>query len=427
MPHDLVLANAIIVTMDAARTVLDGWIAVDDGVITGLGHSGEPAAHERLDAAGGIVHPGFVSAHQHTMDALAGPAGEAQDFLDWLFGTYYAAVLGHSPEDAAQAVRLSSAHLARAGITTAVDCWGVGDVGSPRASQCLEASIEAAAASGLRWIIAPMVSDRLPHSWAPTIAAAPLPFRAGALTAPTDVALRFAADALQLETGRVRIWTSTELPEMATDALIVGLRTLAASSGRGFTTHLCASEAGAVDASGERSITRLEALGAFDVATLGAHMTFTDADDRAVLGRAGVAAAHCATATMLGGGSHSALGELADAGLTVGLGLDNATLNATADMGAEMRHALMFDRSRGSGHRPRTTDQVFAHATIEGARAVGMSDQIGSLEVGKRADLVLVDTSGSHWHSPRDPVHGLVWQARADDIRRVWVDGELLA
>ncbi|MDQ1130556.1 amidohydrolase family protein [Microbacterium sp. SORGH_AS_0888] len=422
MPHDLVVEDATIVTMDAARTVARGWVAVDDGAISGIGSGPVPPATRRIDAAGGILHPGFVSAHTHTMDTLARAGrGDAQEFFAWLFGTYYGSVLTHGPAEAARAVELAAADLARAGVTTVVDCWGVGDVGGSRAEQCFDASVTAAAESGLRWIIAPMVSDRLPEAWAPVLAAAPAPFRAEALTAPTEVALRFAADALVRERRLVSVWTSVELPEMATDDLLTGLGRLAASRGRGFTTHLCASPAGAVDVTGERAAARLERLGVFAVPALGAHLTATDAADRAVLASAGVGAAHCATSTMLGGGDHSPLGELVAAGVPVGLGLDNATLNATADMGAEMRHALMFDRSCGAGRA--TAEDVLAHATIDGARAIGLDDRIGSIEIGKRADLVLVDTTGSHWQPDRDPVLGLVWQARADDIRLVLVDG----
>lgn len=430
MMHDVVIDNAVIVTMDEDRRVVHGWIAIDDGAISALGERTAPAARERIDAGGGLLHPGFVSAHQHTMDTLGrAAAGETREFFDWLFGTYYGTVLGYGPTDARRAAGLAAHDLARAGVTTVVDCWGVGDAGSGRAHGCLRATAEVAAASGLRWIIAPMVSDRFPASWEPFLAAAPPgpsgdPFRPDALIAPTEVALRFAADALDLARDRVEVWTSVELPEMASDELLAGMAVLSASAGRGFTTHLCASEAGAVDATGERAVRRLDRLGLLRAGVVAAHLTHTDAGDRELLAAAKVGAAHCATSTMLGGGSRSALGELRESGMPVGLGLDNATLNATADMAAEMRHALMFDRACGTGQSRPTPAEVLAHATIDGARALGMADRLGSLEPGKRADLVLVDMRGSQFEPRGDEVTALVFQARADDIRLVLVDGE---
>ncbi len=93
-------------------------------------------------------------------------------------------------------------------------------------------------------------------------------------------------------------------------------------------------------------------------------------------------------------------------------------------MGAEMRQALMFDRVAGTGHARATAHEIFAHATIDGARALGREVDLGSIEPGKRADLVLVETGGSNLQPPRDPVLALVWQATRADIRLVLVDGE---
>jgi cytosine/adenosine deaminase-related metal-dependent hydrolase len=423
--HDVVIHDAVVVTMDVDRTVVRGWIAITDGAVAALGVGTIPDAEHRIDARGGIVHPGYISAHQHSMDTLgrAGP-GDAQDFFDWLFGTYYVGVLGYDEADAARAASLAASDLPRAGVTTVLDCWGVGDAGTPRARACLKATADVAAVSGLRWVIAPMVSDRLPEAWEPMLAAAPAPFRPDALIASTETALQFSADAFGLARGRVDVWASAELPEMATDALLRGLGDLAGAHGSGFTTHLCASEAGAVDVTGERAVSRLDRLGLLRAGTVGAHLTHTDAGDRRILRDNRVGAGHCATSTMLGGGGRSPLGELVEAGMAVGLGLDNATLNTTADMVAEMRHALMFDRACGSGTVRTTAAEVLSHATIEGARALGMQDRIGSLEVGKRADLVVLDTTGSHWMPRRDPATAIVMQSRADDIRLVLVDGE---
>ena len=211
---------------------------------------------------------------------------------------------------------------------------------------------------------------------------------------------------------------------MASDALLAGLGDVARARSVGFTTHVCASEAGAVDVGGERAVARLDRLGLVRPGTVAAHALFADASDRELLADRGMGAAHCAAATMLLGGTSSPLGALRDAGVAVGLGLDNATLNATADMGAEMRQALMFDRVAGTGHARATAHEIFAHATIDGARALGREVDLGSIEPGKRADLVLVEPGGSHLQPPRDPVLALVWQATRADIRLVLVDGE---
>lgn len=423
---DLVIDDAVVVTMDAARRVARGWIAIRDGAVAAVGEGPAPAANERIDARGGIVHPGFVSAHTHSMDAAAaGSLDVSAPFFDWLFGTYYRTVLALTPADAAQAVHRLATDAARAGITTVLDCWGVGDVGTRRADAAFAASAAAARTSGIRWILAPMVSDRLPEQWNPWLRAAERAggFRREALVAPTETALRFAASALDAAAGRLSVFACTELPEMASDELLSGLAGLDAP---GVTTHLCASDAGAAgilgpDGRGERAVARLERLGVLSPRLVGAHLSATDADDRERLASHGCGGAHCAASSMYAGSGRSALGELRESGIGIGLGLDNRSLNTPADMVAEMRHALAFDRAVGTGARRVTASDLLAHATIDAARVVGMAELVGSLEPGKRADLVLRAASDSRSMPPEAQI---VLASRPDDVQLVLVDGE---
>ncbi|MDY0830178.1 amidohydrolase family protein [Microbacterium sp. BG28] len=423
---DTVIDDALIVTMDGARRVLRGWIAIHDGVVDAVGTGPAPAARERINARGGIVHPGFVSAHTHSMDAAAaGSLDESVPFFDWLFGTYYRTVLALTPADAARAVRSLAMDAARAGITTVLDCWGVGDVGTRRTDEAFAASAAAARASGIRWILAPMVSDRIPAQWSPWLDAAEHAggFRREALVAPIETALRFAASALRAAAGRVSVFACTELPEMASDALLVGLGALDAP---GITTHLCASDAGAAgiggpDGGAERAVARLERLGVLSPRLVGAHLSATDADDRRRLASHGCGGVHCAASSMYAGSGRSALGELRESGIGIGLGLDNRSLNTPADMIAEMRHALAFDRAAGTGTERVTVSDLLAHATIDAARVLGMAGVIGSLEPGKRADLVVRSASGGPEMSAEARI---VLASRADDVQLVLVDGE---
>lgn len=423
---DTVIDDALVVTMDAARRTVRGWIAIRDGAVEAVGAGPAPAASERIDARGGIVHPGFVSAHTHSMDAAAaGGLDVSAPFFDWLFGTYYRTVLALTAADAAHAVRALATDAARAGITTVLDCWGVGDVGTRRADAALAASATAARASGIRWILAPMVSDRLPEEWSPWLAAAEREggFRRDALVAPTATAQRFAASALREAAGRVSVFACTELPEMASDDLLTGLSSLDAP---GFTTHLCASDAGAAgilgpDGSPERAVTRLERLGVLSPRLVGAHLSATDADDRQRLASHGCGGVHCAASAMYSGSRRSALGELRESGIGIGLGLDNRSLNTPADMVAEMRHALAFDRAAGTGTQRVTASDLLAHATIDAARVLGLAEVTGSLEPGKRADLVLRAAPESAAMSPEARI---VLASRPEDVQLVLVDGE---
>ncbi|MCF7548218.1 amidohydrolase family protein [Pseudonocardia sp. WMMC193] len=420
----LVVENGVLVTLDGGR-VQTGWLGIAGDRIVALAEGPAPATPgaRRIDARGGYVRPGFVSAHQHSMDALLpGSAARARAFPDWLFGVYYAEVLAHTPERAAAAARRTAAGLLRAGVTTVVDCWGVGDAGSARSRECLAATVEVARASGLRWVLAPMTADRLPHAWAADlarVAAADPRFRPDGLTTSTDTALEFTAHALDAAGHGVTVWPCAELPEMASDELLRGLAALAARSDGWVTTHLSASPEGARGA-----VDRiLAALPSGRV--LGAHLTHAEPAELARLARAGAGAAHCPSSTMLGGGAPSALGRIREAGLPVGLGLDNGSVNGTADMVLEMRHALMFDRVAGTTDRRACAETALDMATREGAVAIGRPD-LGVLRVGATADLVVVDTSGEHWWPRADPAAAMVFQERPGDVTDVVVGGRVL-
>lgn len=430
---DILIVNATLVTQNGDRDILDGWIGITDGVIAGI-EPGRPddsvVAARTIDANGGIVHPGYVSVHQHTMDTLGrAGTGDLEPFFDWLFGTYYGGVLGYSVEDARLAATLAASDLRRAGVTTLLDCWSVGDPGSDRSRACFDATVEVARASGLRWILAPMVADTLPDAWHEDLERmTTATFQAHRMITSTKMALRSARqsiDAVLRDPGLVDVWVSPELPEMASDALLTGLSAIAATTDAGFTTHLNASPASAAGDGSERAVERLERLGVLGASrVLAAHTASTTPDERELLAWRNVGVGHCATSSMFAGAGRSAAGELRSVGIAVGLGLDNATLNVPANMVGEMRSALQFDRVVPSGSQRLSVQDLLAMATIEGARALGLDARIGSLEIGKQADLVVLDTAGSHWLPRRTADVGIVLQSRADDIRLVLVSGE---
>ncbi|MEM9041286.1 MAG: amidohydrolase family protein [Actinomycetota bacterium] len=432
---DLVVENGRIVTMDAERSTFDGWVAVDGGTIVAMGEGdavGVRAAH-RIDAHSGLVRPGYIDSHRHSMDVLArgGDSGPVP-FSDWLFGTYYGTVLRLEPADAARSASLVATDLLLSGTTTVVDCWGVGDVGSSRAAECLDATLEVADRSGIRWIVAPMVGDRLPERWHADLDRVELAddrFRRSGMAVATDVAIEFVTGAFEGARGTrlVEVWAAPEVPEMATDELLDHLVEITRREGAAMTTHLLASPPDPTDPIGHdaASLGRLVRHGACDPHLLAAHVSFASSDDLRTLAARASGVAHCPSATMMLGGDRSVAGAARNAGVAVGLGTDNPSLNSLGDMPSEMRQALMFDRAGGVGQPSLDADAVVAFATCDGARAIGRDD-VGTIEVGRSADLVVVDRSGPHWEPRREPVAGLCFQERAGDVRDVVVAGRHL-
>jgi 5-methylthioadenosine/S-adenosylhomocysteine deaminase len=153
------------------------------------------------------------------------------------------------------------------------------------------------------------------------------------------------------------------------------------------------------------------------------HCIAVDHDDVEALAGARVGIAHCPTANRMFPGGTTPVAALRAAGAAVGVGLDNASLNPRFDLLAESRAATVAVRAGGG---TLTALDALAMATCEAARAIGMADRIGSLEVGRRADVVVMDTSGPHWHPHADWASALLWQSRPEDVRTVLVDGRVV-
>ncbi|ADP81785.1 amidohydrolase family protein [Pseudofrankia inefficax] len=430
---DLLLHSAAaVVTMDGpagtGRGVLDGgWVAVDGGRIAAVGGPGDPRpdAREAVDLTGHVVLPGLVSAHQHSMDyLLRASTAQPADFPGWLFGVYYRGVAAMTPDDARLAAALSALASQRAGVTTVCDNWGVAGGAAPgHVLDCADATLDAYRQAGGRVVLTRMLGDVVPsalaeaaaaHGVDPSVLVAPAGRVLGELRALMD---RFPAG------GRVVVCPAPELPEMASPGLRTAVVELARSRRVPLCTHLAASPPSAAAA----PLAELDAAGVLGPWLLGAHAAAVDAEDVALLARRDVRVAHCPTASAALGGPVTPVATLRRAGVTVGLGVDNPSLNPDADLIAEARWAARLARLRAGD--PRAGGKLDETAllrmmTVDGARCLGLDDEIGRLRPGLRADVAVLDASGSHWW-PRvaDWPAAVVRHARASDVRHVLVDG----
>jgi cytosine/adenosine deaminase-related metal-dependent hydrolase len=419
----VVLRNAVIVPVEPRGVVHDrGWLRVDGAEITGIGPGTPPngaAADRVIDASGGLVLPGLVSAHQHLLDVLLRgglPCGPS--FLDWLLGLYYEGMAEYRPADAALATTLGIVETLRAGVTCLVDNWGVdngSDAGRVRA--CAEASIEAYSRSGIRTVFARMFATRIPGAWRRN--------DLDHLIASPDAALGSIEELMSAHDGsegnRIRVCPAPELPEMVHPEALRGALELARSFDTVMPMHLLASP----DSRAAADAKRLDDIGVLDPRLLGAHCTAATPADLELLARRGVKIAHCPTSNAFLGGAADVAAMLAE-DLVVGLGSDNATLNCNSDILAEMRRAVLTSRVIAGPSSPLTASKVLEMATIDGARAAGLAGIVGSLLPGKAADLVLLDTSGPHWWPHHDWIASLVFQAKSTDVRTVLVNGRLV-
>ncbi|MDR0770686.1 MAG: TRZ/ATZ family hydrolase [Burkholderiales bacterium] len=175
---------------------------------------------------------------------------------------------------------------------------------------------------------------------------------------------------------------------------------------------------------GMRPLERLRRLGLVGPELIAVHAVHLEPQEITQLAACGASVAHCPTSNLKHGSGIAPLSALLEAGVNVGLGTDGAASNSRFDLFEEMRLAALL--AKGSTERASSVDahRALAMATVHGAQALGLGDEIGSLEVGKAADLCAVDFGALRLSPCYDPVSHLVYAASGDDVSHVWVDGK---
>lgn len=419
-------------TVDARDTVLtDASVLVRDGQIADIGPSaavrqrlaGEPG--QVLSGRGRGIIPGLVDAHVHLSETLS--RAVFPDVLGtraWVFHwakPFYAHV---DDEDERVSVLLGIAEMLRSGTTCFLDMGAQNDAGL---------TARAAASAGMRGIVGRHAADRMPAEIPPGWSAEMLrhhffPDHQAAL----EVLAAQVKEWNGYADGRIRCWVNIEGKEPCSLELHVGARQLAAELGVGTTYHLATSieEARVSERHhGCWPVTRIASAGGLGGNLVLAHaVALTDTEIR-LLARAGTSVAFCPSSSLKLAKGATAIGkypELLAAGVSVGLGTDG--VSAAGNLNLHRQVHLMAGLFKDSRLDPELVGarKAVRMATIEGARALGWADQIGSLEVGKQADFVLFDLNHHEWTPYADPLQALVWSASPASIAETWVAGQPL-
>lgn len=412
---DLLVIGGDVVTMNEGREVLTSCtVAVSNGRIRGLGAAERMRAlfpgAEELDAAGCVVVPGLIDAHQHTTadpfvrSMIPDDITSNQSIFDWVVPLH--AVLDGDDDELAATITAVDA-LTR-GVTTLFE---PGTVANPlRVAAGLETAGIRGRVGRWGWDVAGM-----PYS-------APLQ-ESLAMQAETVAALP--AD------GIVTGWITLVGHDLASDELFQGAAALATRLDVGLTLHMSPGNrdiAAYAERSGLRPIVHLHRLGVLGPRLLLGHAVWLDDTELDLLCESGTAVASCPGAYLrlaqgyTRAGRH---GEFVRRGGRLALGCDSHNAGDTPDVFRAAYLLAALERDRGAdtsvgAHR------AFALATIEGARAVGIGDLVGSLEVGKAADLVVLDATGPGWIPRGDLALMLIWGAGSADVRDVVVDGDIV-
>jgi cytosine/adenosine deaminase-related metal-dependent hydrolase len=419
---DLLLRHGRILTLDPERRILvDGAIAIASGRIVAIGPDREvgeahaPAAARSRDLGGALVHPGLVDGHNHT-NSRAARGLIPKDSTDWS-PVEIETLTGMTPELEYASAVLSSMEMVASGTTIYADTGG---------SMFLDDTVRAIETVGMRGLPGWFVVD------------APDAFQA--LRVSTEEGLRrledqldrypFAASAAAGRRVRSAVLLSGMLTD--TDELVVAAKLLADDRGVPLIMHKSWDEAevtASIDAHGRRPVERLADLGVLGPNVTLAHAIHLDDAEVALCAASGTSLVHCPNASMIRGVGAIRTGRFPEAlaaGLTVALGSDGGR-SGKHDVARSMGIVALANRELRGEFPVLTNEQALEMATLHGARALGMADEIGSLEVGKRADLVVHDlTRTEHYPRFHDLVDALVLVMQSGTVESVYVDGEAI-
>jgi len=414
MKVDTVITGATIVTMDAERRVItDGAIAVAGDRIVAVGKSAAVAGAfeggEVIDGGRFVVTPGFVNGHVHVTETLI--KNFIPDQLDFEEAIWRWAVPLYESQNAEEqrlAAQLAAVGMLRSGTTCFLEAGTI---------FALDEVFEGLREIGIRGRIGQWVLDRA--------------FSAGEDQGRlTDTALRTLEDELvryPCSKGEVlAAWALLIGHNTNSDACWRGAKELADRFGAGISAHMSPVEGDPdwyLENTGRRPVEHLAALGVLGENVCLTHMVHVDEAEVALLGGAGVNIVHCPGAALRGGYGTTRYGrfpEMAAAGVNLILGTDGAD-HADVMRPMALMAGLFKDARRDTSVFP--AEQALEMITLNGAKALGLGGQIGSLEAGKKADFVLHDTDRPEWRPLLNCVAQLVWSADGRGVHSVWVDG----
>ncbi|HJS72647.1 MAG TPA: amidohydrolase [Vicinamibacteria bacterium] len=404
---DLLITGGTVITMDDEYRVVEGGaVAVEGGGIVGVLDRGAlfPQAVETLDATGMLVIPGLVNSHGHVPMSLLRGLADDRKLMEWLNDFIFPAEARNVNEEFCYwGTLLSAIEMARSGTTTFIDMYYYEDTIAKAVDE-----------SGLRAVLGQTI----------------IGFPAPDFKTPDD-ALR-ATEALILKwKDHPRIVPSVAPHALYTTDIEVVARARELSTRYQVPFQLHAHEAPEEDEAlrakyGETAATLLEERNLLGPGMILHHsITLSDADI-ALLSKRGVAVSHNPESNMKGASGLARVPDLLAAGVTVGLGTDGPASNNNLDLFEEMDTAAKVHKLVRSDPTVMPAKEVFRMATRGGAKALGLDALVGSLEAGKRADIVLIDVREPELTPMYDVYSHLVYAIKGAHVKTVLVDGEVI-
>jgi 5-methylthioadenosine/S-adenosylhomocysteine deaminase len=404
---DWVLTNAWVIPCDhLLSTIPQGAVAIDDGNIVAVGAAKDIGrrfqGRREMDLTDHLLLPGLINAHTHAAMTFFRGLGDDLPLNQWLHDVIFPTEARWvRPELVYWGTLLAAVEMLANGITTVCDGYFFE-----------ESAARAALDSGIRAVLGQGVLD-FPTPDQPD----PMRMR--------DRVAEF-LESFPASNGRLRPSLFCHAPYTCRPETLQWVKELCRQRGLLFQTHL-SETAGEVkeiqERYGDRPVFFLERLGILDAATLCAHGVWLERTEIECLAKHQVGLAHTAESNMKLASGIAPVPAMLAAGIKIGLGTDGCASNNNLDVFAEMDMVAKLHKVFDKDPVVCSARQVLHMGTLQGARALCWDDAIGSLEVGKQADIIAIDVRRPHLTPLYDPISHLVYAISGSDVRHVWVGG----
>jgi 5-methylthioadenosine/S-adenosylhomocysteine deaminase len=406
----ILIQGGTLLTMDEGNAIVSGDLLIRDGHIASVGESGQ-TADVVIDAAGCAVLPGFVQTHIHLCQTIFRGAADDLPLLDWLKKRVWPMEAAHDTASINASARLGVAELIKGGTTCALTMETVNHT---------EEVFRVVEESGFRATVGKCMMDKGDD--------VPAALHENTDTS-IDESLALFANWHGKANGRIRYCFAPRFALSCTSELLSRVGKLAREYGCIVHTHASENrnECELVESeTGLRNVSYLASLGLSGRHVVLAHCVHLDAAEFQTLVSTQTNVAHCPSSNLKLGSGIAEITMMLDQGISVSLGADGAACNNRLDMFTEMRTMALLQKAL---HGPEAIParQALRIATIEGAKALGLEKEIGTLEIGKRADVVVVKLDDLHsTPSSSDPISALVYSAQTSDVQSVVIDGQVV-
>lgn len=407
-----VITNVVIFTVDSRdRVIRNGTVIVKNGLIVAVDKKEEiqipTDADEIIDGRGQMaLLPGLVDSHNHS--SLMRGVAEDLRLVDWL-PIYDLEHRACNEEDAYHAARLTYLECLKNGTTTIMDMY-----------RFMHRSAEAARELGIRVHLAPYAADIQPYDFFES----------------TKSNEQLIKTHHMSQNGKIRVWMGLENLYYCSEAMYKAAVLAQREFGVGIHTHGCEQqeeEQSIIKTFGKSTIDMLEQRGILGEKTLLAHCVWVNDDDIKKMAATGTNLAHCAISAAKLGCGIARIPRMLQEGINVSIGSDGVIDNNSMDLFQEMKFASLIQKATQRDASIMGAGQMLRMATINGAKSLNMENEIGSIEVGKSADMILVNVFKPNlqpvfWNE--EDVTNLLWNivfsAKGENVDTVMVQGEIL-